>query len=87
MLTPSDKVEVIADSISKLKLFNAEEKLIQEMEILLEEAKDEEIVYHMEQDSYIQSEVTQKDVEDMDAYWEDKIDSIIDNEIDRRRGK
>jgi len=87
MLTPSDKVEVIADSISKLKLFNAEEKLIQEMEILLEEAKDEEIVYHMEQDSYIQSEVTQKDVEDMDAYWEDKIDNIIDNEIDRRRGK
>ena len=72
MLTPSDKVNMIAKAIGRLvDSEGVEPSFIEEMSRLLESAKEEEIVFQMEQDDYAQS----------------MEDQAIQQGIDKARGK
>ena len=90
MLTPSDKTILITKAIEVLKCAEGVDRpFLKEMTELLESAEEEEVTYQLEQDDYMksQAEVTQTDINDSSEYWESKIDQVIQQQIDRIRGK
>ncbi len=90
MLTPSDKTIIIARALEVLdKAEGVGTSMIEDMAQLLADAKEEEIVYHMEQEEEMKAgaEITEGDIDDMSAYWEQHKDDFIQNQIDIRRGK
>ena len=90
MLTPSDKTIIIAKALEVLdKAEGVGTSMIEDMAQLLADAKEEEIVYHMEQEEEIKAgaEITEGDIDDMSEYWEQRKDDFIQNQIDIRRGK
>ncbi len=90
MLTPSDKTIIIARALEVLdKAEGVGTSMIEDMAQLLADAKEEEIVYHMEQEEEMKAgaEITEGDIDDMSKYWEQRKDDFIQNQIDIRRGK
>ena len=72
MITPSDKVEIIAKAIDRLvNSEGVEPSFIERMAVLLESAEEEECIFMIEQDDYAQSMENQ----------------AIQQGIDIRRGK
>ena len=72
MLTPSDKVNMIAKAIGRLvDSEGVEPSFIEEMSRLLESAKEEEIIYQTEETDY----------------WEQCKEDYIQRQVDKRRGK
>jgi len=72
MLTPSDKVEIIAKAIDRLVgSEGVEPSFIERMTALLESAEEEECIFMIEQDDYAQS----------------MEDHAVQQGIDIRRGK
>ena len=72
MITPSDKVEIIAKAIERLNSSEGvEPSFIERMAVLLESAEEEECIFMIEQDDYAQS----------------MEDQAIQQGIDVRRGK
>ena len=56
MITPSDKVEIIAKAIDRLvNSEGVEPSFIERMAVLLESAEEEECIFMIEQDDYAQS--------------------------------
>jgi len=72
MLTPSDKTTILTKAIEMLNgSEGVDSTMIADMAKVLEAAKEEEIMYHMEEDDY----------------WEQCKEDYIQRQVDKRRGK
>ena len=90
MLTPSDKTALITKIIKVLNITEGiEQDFIDEVSQLLAIAEEEEVIYHIEQETEIRTkaEISEKDVDDMNQHWEDRANAFIQNQIDIARGK
>ena len=83
-------VEIIAKAIDRLVGSEGiEPSFIERMTVLLESAEEEEVTYQLEQDDYMksQADVTERDLEHMNAELEHNIEYVIQQKLDKARGK